>query len=192
MKLRLHATPDEVMRAVQALEEFGRERGVAEQYFAKSIELARAGGWRSLAALALHHWGRCLAEQERFADAESRISEALAIRVELNEPRQESSRRAREDVAGGSVSETPRLSGASALVWLTSAALMAAHPLSSGQSTAWSVVAPVFSAYTATQASARSPMPRRGVLRMRRRLTASPGLSSTRRYATISRISLRS
>ncbi|MDT5137036.1 MAG: ATP-dependent helicase UvrD/PcrA, partial [Mycobacterium sp.] len=42
-------------------------------------------------------------------------------------------------------------------------------------------LAPVFSAYTATQASARSPMPRRGVLRMRRMLTASPGLSSTRR-----------
>ncbi|COZ86462.1 Uncharacterised protein [Mycobacterium tuberculosis] len=40
---------------------------------------------------------------------------------------------------------------------------------------------PVFSAYTATHASARSPIPRRGVLRMRRRLTASPGLSSTRR-----------
>ena len=70
------------------------ERAMADKYFVKSIELARAGGWRSLEALALHHWGRCLAEQERFAEAESRISEALAIRVELNEPRQESSRRA--------------------------------------------------------------------------------------------------
>ena len=53
-------------------------------------------------------------------------------------------------------------------------------------------LAPVFSAYTATHASARSPMPRRGVFRMRRMLTESPGLSSTRRYATMSRISLRS
>ena len=70
------------------------ERAMAEEYFVKSIKLARAGGWRGLEALALHHWGRCLAEQERFAEAESRISEALAIRVELGEPRQESSRRA--------------------------------------------------------------------------------------------------
>ena len=74
--------------------QYCNERAMAEKYFVKSVELARSGGWRSLEALALHHWGRCLAEQERFAEAESRISDAHAIRVELNEPRQESSRRA--------------------------------------------------------------------------------------------------
>ncbi len=37
------------------------------------------------------------------------------------------------------------------------------------------------SAYSATTASARSPMPRLGTLRMRRRLTVSSGLDSTRR-----------
>lgn len=74
-------------------------RNQAEPYFVKAIELARSGGWRRLEALALHHWGRSLAEQERFAEAESRISEALAIRVELNEPRQESSRRALVELA---------------------------------------------------------------------------------------------
>ena len=69
-------------------------RNEAETYFSKSIERAKARGWRRLEALAPHHFGRSLAEQNRFVEAESRISEALAIRIELNEPRQESSRRA--------------------------------------------------------------------------------------------------
>ena len=76
-----------------ALQYCGR-RDEAEPYFSKAVELAKKGGWRRLEALALHHWGRSLAEQQRFAEAESRISEALAIRIELNEPRQESSRNA--------------------------------------------------------------------------------------------------
>ena len=37
------------------------------------------------------------------------------------------------------------------------------------------------SAKSATSSSARSPMPRLGTLRMRRRLTVSSGLDSTRR-----------
>jgi tetratricopeptide (TPR) repeat protein len=76
-----------------ALQYCGR-RSEAEPYFSRSIELAKAYGWRRLEALALHHLGRNLTEQRRFIEAESRISEALAIRVELNEPSQESSRRA--------------------------------------------------------------------------------------------------
>ena len=70
------------------------KRNEAEPYFSKAVALAKAGGWRRLEAFTLHHWGRSLAEQQRFSEAESRISEALAIRIELNEPRQESSRRA--------------------------------------------------------------------------------------------------
>ena len=81
-----------------ALQYCGR-RNEAETYFSKSIELAKARGWRRLEALALHHLGRSLAEQSRFAEAESRISEALAIRMELNEPRQESSRQALVELA---------------------------------------------------------------------------------------------
>jgi tetratricopeptide (TPR) repeat protein len=81
-----------------ALQYCGR-RSEAEPYFFKSIELARAYGWGRLEALALHHLGRNLAEQRRFVEAQSRISEALAIRVELNEPRQESSRRALVELA---------------------------------------------------------------------------------------------
>ena len=81
-----------------ALQYCGR-RSEAEPYFSRSIELAKAYGWRRLEALALHHLGRSLAEQRRFVEAESRISAALAIRVELNEPRQESSRRALVELA---------------------------------------------------------------------------------------------
>ena len=81
-----------------ALQYCGR-RDEAESYFSKTIELAKARGWRRLEALSLHHLGRSLVEQKRFAEAESRISEALAIRVELNEPRQESSRRALIELA---------------------------------------------------------------------------------------------
>jgi tetratricopeptide (TPR) repeat protein len=76
-----------------ALQYCGR-RKEAEPYFVRTTELAKAAGWQRLESLALHHWGRCLAEQQRYAEAEARISEALAIRVQLNEPRQESSRRA--------------------------------------------------------------------------------------------------
>lgn len=76
-----------------ALQYCGR-RCDADVYFGKAVEVARVHGWRKLQALALHHWGRSLVEQARFAEAELRIAEALAIRVELGEPRQESSRRA--------------------------------------------------------------------------------------------------
>lgn len=76
-----------------ALQYCGR-RTEAEPYFNKAIDAAKAHGWRRLEALALHHWGRSLVEQGRFTEAKARISAALAIRVELNTPNQESSRRA--------------------------------------------------------------------------------------------------
>lgn len=76
-----------------ALQYCGR-REQAETFFVKALEIARTGGWRRLEALVLHHWGRSLTEQTRFAEAELRISNALKIRVELNVPNQESSRRA--------------------------------------------------------------------------------------------------
>jgi tetratricopeptide (TPR) repeat protein len=76
-----------------ALQYCGR-RVQAEPHFAKAVDLAKAGGWRRLEALALHHWGRSLVEQGRFAEAQARISDALAIRVELGGPSQESSRNA--------------------------------------------------------------------------------------------------
>ena len=81
-----------------ALQYCGR-RAEAEPFFIKAIDSANANGWRRLEAMALHHWGRSLAEQQRFAEARSRISQDLAIRIELNSPSQESSRRALIELA---------------------------------------------------------------------------------------------
>ena len=75
------------------------ERAVAEAYFAKAVATAQDGGWRRIEAMALHHWGRSLVEQGRLDEAESRITQALAIREELGEPRQETSRKALAEIA---------------------------------------------------------------------------------------------
>jgi len=76
-----------------ALQYTGR-RSEAERYFAKAAELSRTGGWLRILAMTLHHWGRSLAEQRRFDEAENRLSEALKIRIQIGEPRQDRSRKA--------------------------------------------------------------------------------------------------
>jgi tetratricopeptide (TPR) repeat protein len=75
------------------------QRTEADVYFAKALSLCSASGWSRLRALVLHHWGRSLAEQRRYAEAEARISEALALRIQLRDPGHEMSRRALEAVA---------------------------------------------------------------------------------------------
>lgn len=76
------------------------QRAEADVYFTKALSLCTASGWSRLQALVLHHWGRSLAEQRRFTEAEVRISEALALRVQLQDkPGQERSRRALEVLA---------------------------------------------------------------------------------------------
>lgn len=81
-----------------ALQYRGR-RSEAQPSFLKAIELARAGGWRRLEALALHHWGRSLVEQGRHAEAQACFSQALFIREALGEASQASSRRALAELA---------------------------------------------------------------------------------------------
>lgn len=76
-----------------ALQYLGR-RDEAEPVFARTAALCEAGGWRRLQAMVLQHWGRSLAEQGRLDEAELRISDALALRVQLQDPQQESSRQA--------------------------------------------------------------------------------------------------
>lgn len=66
----------------------------AARQFAEALQIARASGDAELEHYTLHHWGRFLAEQGRTAEARERFSQALALRVRLNEPRQESTRRA--------------------------------------------------------------------------------------------------
>lgn len=60
----------------------------------EALDLCRAADWLRLQSFVLHHWARSLVEQERFEEAEACLQEALALRIQLNEPRRESSRRA--------------------------------------------------------------------------------------------------
>lgn len=70
------------------------QRAEAEAWFAKALGLCEASHWTRLQAMVLHHWGRNLAEQQRFTEAEQRFTEALALRMQQNSPMQDSSRRA--------------------------------------------------------------------------------------------------
>lgn len=70
------------------------QRTEAEPIFARTVALCEAGGWARLRAMVLQHWGRSLAEQGRFDEAESRFHEALALRVQLQDPRQATTREA--------------------------------------------------------------------------------------------------
>lgn len=79
--------------------QYAGDRSGAERYFVKAVAVAQEGGWRRIEAMALHHWGRCLVEQGRLDDAQSCIAQALAIREQLGEPRQETSRKALIEIA---------------------------------------------------------------------------------------------
>lgn len=81
-----------------ALQYSGR-RADADVVFAKALNLCRAAEWSRLQSFILQHWGRNLVEQDRLDDAEACFSEALSLRVQLNDARQESSRRALEALA---------------------------------------------------------------------------------------------
>jgi len=75
------------------------QRADAEMYFARAVAVAKEGGWQRIEAMTLHHWGRSLVEQGKLDAAELRIAQALAIREELGEPRQETSRKALSEIA---------------------------------------------------------------------------------------------
>ncbi|MCV2362862.1 tetratricopeptide repeat protein [Paucibacter sp. DJ1R-11] len=70
------------------------QRAEAEPIFASTVGLCEAGGWARLRAMALQHWGRSLVEQGRLDEAESRFNQALALRVQLQDPKQATTREA--------------------------------------------------------------------------------------------------
>lgn len=76
----------------------------ADALFDEALTMTQAHHWRNLEHFVLHHWGRCLAEQRRLSEAQSRFERSLAIRQELGDPRQESSRRALAELASLQVS----------------------------------------------------------------------------------------
>lgn len=70
------------------------ERAEADALFAEALALARLHRWTQLEHYVLHHWGRCLAEQQRFGPARDCFLQSLAIRQTLGDPRQASSQHA--------------------------------------------------------------------------------------------------
>lgn len=55
--------------------------------FAEALQRCEARAWNRLRHFVLHHWGRCLAEQRRWAEARSCFERALAVRQALREDR---------------------------------------------------------------------------------------------------------
>lgn len=70
------------------------ERAEADALFAEALELARLHSWTQLEHYVLHHWGRCLAEQQRFGPARDCFLKSLALREALGDPQQASPRQA--------------------------------------------------------------------------------------------------
>ncbi|WP_325649312.1 hypothetical protein [Ideonella sp.] len=74
-------------------------RDEANGVFANALALCRRNGWARLQSFVLQHWGRGLVEQQRFDEAQACFMEALDLRIQLNDPRQASTRRALEALA---------------------------------------------------------------------------------------------
>jgi len=68
----------------------------ANEQFSEALEVAQSIHSEQLEHYVLHHWGRFLVEQGNLEQAKNCFVRALELRVKLNEPRQQSSRRALE------------------------------------------------------------------------------------------------
>ena len=74
------------------------DRALAQTMFVEALNIAATQGLREIEHYVLHHRGRCYAEQRDIADARDCFERALAIRLELNEPRAERTREALEQL----------------------------------------------------------------------------------------------
>jgi tetratricopeptide (TPR) repeat protein len=83
-----------LLHALATAAQYLDRRQEANDLFAQALEAARRNAWRNLEHFVWHHWGRSRAEEGLFEQAEQCFRQALAIRVELNLPRQESTRKA--------------------------------------------------------------------------------------------------
>ncbi|KQV50729.1 hypothetical protein ASC95_15375 [Pelomonas sp. Root1217] len=79
--------------------QYNGQHAQAEPAFAKALALSRAGGWLRLQSFVLQHWGRSLVEQGDLDQAQLKFEEALAIRQQLNDPRQASTESALSGLA---------------------------------------------------------------------------------------------
>ncbi|MCL1635658.1 hypothetical protein M2650_13600 [Luteimonas sp. SX5] len=74
-------------------------RSEAGPQFEEALAIARDLDALELEHYTLHHWGRFRVESKDYAGARECFTRALALRVQLNEPRQQSTREALEDLA---------------------------------------------------------------------------------------------
>jgi tetratricopeptide (TPR) repeat protein len=71
-------------------------RDEASAQFREAHASSESSGAMRLQHFTLHHWGRFLAEERELDRARECFERALALRVESNDPRQDSSRKALE------------------------------------------------------------------------------------------------
>ena len=74
--------------------QYSGQREQANAIFAKALSQCLTQGWSRLQSLVLQHWGRSLVEQGELHQAHRLFVEALAIRQQLDDPRQASTHRA--------------------------------------------------------------------------------------------------
>jgi len=87
------------LNAYATVLQYSGRRDEADVVFTKALALCRLNGWSRLQSFVLQHRGRSLVEQQRFDEAQACFTEALDLRVQLNDPRQASTRRALEALA---------------------------------------------------------------------------------------------
>lgn len=85
-----------LLLALATANQYLERRSEAGEQFAEALALAHSSYSEQLEHYTLHHWGRFLVEEGDIEQAKNCFTRALELRVKLDEPRQESSRRALE------------------------------------------------------------------------------------------------
>lgn len=75
-------------------EQYCGHRELAQEHFAEALDIATANGLREIEHFVWHHRGRCYVELGDIAEARHCFECALAIRLDLGEPRAEKTRQA--------------------------------------------------------------------------------------------------
>lgn len=85
-----------LLLALATANQYLDRRSEAGEQFAETLALAQTIHSEHLEHYTLHHWGRFLVEEGNIEQAKKCFTRALELRVKLDEPRQESTRRAIE------------------------------------------------------------------------------------------------
>lgn len=96
---REQGTPESLgwlLLALATANQYLDRRSEAGEQFAEALALAHSSHAEQLEHYTLYHWGRFLVEEGNIEQAKNCFTRALELRVKLDEPRQESSRRALE------------------------------------------------------------------------------------------------